>query len=203
MKNRIPTNKITNPELFQELISYLENIEDKEFLFTFLRILNVLIANKKQKYNRMLPLGEYFIDRKDKAKYLGFGEGTTIYDSAIVIGDVKVGNYTWIGPYVILDGSGGLEIGSFCSISAGVQIYTHDSVKWAISGGKKSYEYAKTIIEDNCYIGPNTIIQKGVRIGKCSVIGANSFVNKNIPPYSKAFGNPIKIIPNAISIDDE
>ena len=55
----------------------------------------------------------------------------------LVIGDVKVGSHTWIGPNVILDGSGGgLEIGDYCSIDAGAQIYTHDTVMWAISGGQ-------------------------------------------------------------------
>ena len=33
------------------------------------------------------------------------------YDSVLVIGDVQVGKNTWIGPFVVLDGSGGLEIG--------------------------------------------------------------------------------------------
>ncbi|RXK03739.1 acetyltransferase [Arcobacter sp. CECT 8989] len=152
----------------------------------------------KLKFNRVLPFGEYINDRWEKAKYLGFGDGSSIYDSAIVIGNVKVGENTWIGPNVLLDGSGNLEIGSNCSISAGVQIYSHDSINWAISGGKEKYEYSKTIIEDNCYIAPNVIIQKGIKIGKGSIIGANSFINKNIPANSKAFGTPIKIKGNVI-----
>ncbi|SRR5579883_506788 len=156
-------------------------------------LLKLLWKVKKRKFNRFLPLGEYFIDRHEKAKLMGFGEGTTIYDSTVVLGNVTVAKNTWIGPFVILDGSGELMIGSNCSISAGVQIYSHDSVDWAISGGKAAYVYAKTVIEDNCYIGPNTIIQKGVTIGKGSIIGANSLVNKNIPPNSKAFGTPIRI----------
>ena len=44
------------------------------------------------------------------------------------------------------------------------------------------------------YIGPNVIIQKGVKIGDKVVIGANSFVNKDIPSNSKAYGNPVQII---------
>ena len=146
--------------------------------------------NKKERFKQILPFGDYFSDRWEKAKYAGFGEGSSVYDNVLILGDVKVGEHTWIGPNVILDGNGGLEIGSNCSISAGVQIYSHDSVNWAISGGKEKYQYAKTIIEDNCYIGPNVIIAKGVTIGKGSIIGANSFINKNIPENSKAYGNP-------------
>lgn len=147
----------------------------------------------KNKYNRVLPLGDYISDRWEKAKFLGFGQGSSIYDNVIVFGPVCVGENTWIGANVILDGSGGLTIGSYCSISAGVQIYSHDSVQWAISGGQKEYEYAKTVIGDHCYIGPNVVIQKGVTIGEGSIIGANSFVNKDIPPYSKAYGIPAKV----------
>lgn len=148
----------------------------------------------KGKYNRVLPLGDYFTDRWEKAKFLGFGEGTSVYDNVLILGKVKVGEHTWIGPNVVLDGSGGIEIGSNCSISAGVQIYSHDSIAWAISGRKENYQFAKTIVEDNCYIGPNVVIQKGITIGKGSIIGANSLVNINISDNSKAYGTPIRII---------
>jgi len=156
-------------------------------------IIRKLVSDKAVKYKRVLPIGEYFIDRWEKASFLGFGDGASVYDSAMVIGEVNVGCHTWIGPNVILDGSGGLSIGSYCSISAGVQIYSHDSVKWAISGGKHDYEFAATTIGDRCYIGPNTIIQKGVTIGSGVIVGANSFVNKDIPSDSKAYGTPVKI----------
>ena len=144
-------------------------------------------------YKRTLPLGDYIVDRWEKANVLGFGEGASVYDSVLVFGDVQVGAKTWIGPFVILDGAGGLSIGSNCSISAGVQIYSHDTVKWATSGGEAPCEYARTIIGDNCYIGPNTIIAKGVSIGDGCVIGANSLVLCNIPSGSKAYGTPCRI----------
>ena len=148
----------------------------------------------KLRYKRVLPLNELMGDRWEKARYLGFGENTSIYDSSVVLGNVRVGKNTWIGPFTILDGSGGLTIGSNCSISSGVQIYTHDSVEWAISGGEKPYTYEVTEIGDNCYIGPNTIISKGVKIGSCTIIGANSFVNKSFSENSKIAGSPAKII---------
>ena len=143
-------------------------------------------------YQRTLPFGDYIVDRWEKARLLNFGEGTSVYDSVLVIGDVQVGKNTWIGPFVVLDGSGGLEIGSNCSISAGVQIYSHDSVNWAI-GKSTSYDYAATKIGSNCYIGPNTIISKGVSIGDKCIVGANSLVLKNITDNSKAAGTPCKI----------
>ncbi|MBU5636081.1 acyltransferase [Geomonas sp. Red69] len=151
------------------------------------------------RWQRTLPFADYVVDRWEKARELGFGEGTSIYDSAIVLGDVKVGEKTWIGPGVMLDGSGGLVVGSFCSISAGVQIYSHDSVKWAISGGECGYEYAKTVVGNNCYIGPNAIVAKGVTIGDGCIIGANSLVLADVPAGSKAFGTPCRVAGNSSS----
>lgn len=164
-------------------------------LFSKLKILiDFLQREKINQYQRALPIGELLNDRWEKARKLNFGLNSSIYDSAIVIGDVKVGKNTWIGPNVILDGSGGLEIGDNCSISANVQIYSHDSVRWANSGGQEPYEYASTKIGDNCYIGPNTVIARGVSIGKGSIIGANSYVNLNLKEDSKVAGSPAKAI---------
>ena len=160
--------------------------------------LRTLLAEQQQvvreRWNRSLPFGDYIADRWQKAKSLGFGEGSSIYDSALVLGDVRVGKNTWIGPFTVLDGSNGLEIGDNCSVSAGVQIYTHDTVKWATSGGREKPERAPVQIGHNCYIGPNTIISKGVTIGCGCVIGANSLVNQNIPDGMKAWGTPARII---------
>ena len=148
-------------------------------------------------HSRTLSFGDYFVDRWEKARLLGFGHGASVYDSAIVLGNVSVGDNTWIGPFVVLDGSAGLSIGSNCSISAGVQIYSHDTVRWAISGGVAGYEHMGTVVEDNCYIGPNAIVAKGVVIGRGSIIGANSLVLTSIPADSKAVGNPCKVIGRA------
>lgn len=149
-------------------------------------------AEVQRLWQRSLPMADYVVDRWQKARELGFGEGSSIYDSCLVIADVKVGCNTWIGPFTILDGSGGLEIGDFCSISAGVQIYTHDTVRWAISGGRCPPERAPVRIGSRCYIGPNVVISKGVTIGDGCVIGANSLVNSDVPSGMKAWGNPAK-----------
>lgn len=151
-----------------------------------------LRAEMSSRWQRDLPLEELLFDRWERARMLGFGKGASIYHNSYVYGDVRVGTNTWIGPYTLLEGSGGLTIGDFCSISAGVQIYSHDTVQWAISGGKAEYEYAPVKIGDYCYIGSQTVIAKGVVIGDHCIIGACSFVNRDIPPYTKAFGVPCR-----------
>lgn len=49
-------------------------------------------------------------------------------------------------------------------------------------------------IEDNVFIGMNCLILKGVTLGRGSVIGAGSVVTKDVPPDTKAAGNPARII---------
>ena len=159
-----------------------------------LSLYNRLRKRMQEKWHRDLPLEELLFDRWERAQSLGFGEGTSIYHNSYVYGDVKVGKNTWIGPFTLLDGGGGLEIGDFCSISTGVQIYTHDSVKWAVSGGKAPYEEAPVKIHDCCHIGANSVIAKGVEIGPHAIVSAESFVRKSVPPYTIVSGVPAKVI---------
>ncbi len=145
-------------------------------------------------YNRSIPLSDQISDRWERAKKLGFGEGSSIYDSSYVFGDVKVGKECWIGPFTIIDGSGGLSIGSFCTISAGVHIYTHDNIAKTLTAGIAPIEREAVSIDACTYIGPNSIIKKGISIGACCIIGAGSFIQKNIPSNSVVVGTPGKII---------
>jgi len=159
-----------------------------------IRLLEELRSKKKQEFDRKVPIGDLLTERSDNAQKLGFGEGTTCYDNVHVTGDVKVGKHTYIGPNVILDGTGGLEIGDYCSISAGVHIYTHNSVLWALNMGKAEYERMPVKIGSGVYIGPGTIVTMGVSIGNQCLIGAQSLVNRSIPERSKAWGTPARVM---------
>lgn len=142
-------------------------------------------------YARSLPFADGLFDRWERAHRLGFGAGASIYDSSCVFGDVKVGENTWVGPWTILDGSGGgLTIGSFCSISSGVQIYTHDTVGWALSAGILPRREGPVSIADRVYIGSQSIVSLGITIGTMSVIGANSYVKANVPERTIVAGSP-------------
>jgi acetyltransferase-like isoleucine patch superfamily enzyme len=165
---------------------------------SLLRLYENLRRRTAERWKRDLPFDELMFDRWDRARKLGFGEGASIYHNSYIYGDVVVGKNTWIGPYTLLDGSGGLDIGDYCSISAGVQIYTHDSVRWAVSGGNAPYEKSPVRIGNCCYIGSHTVIGKGITIGDHCVIGACSFVNRDIPAFSIAFGRPCKPVGQVI-----
>ena len=144
-------------------------------------------------HSRFLSFGDYIFDRWERAQKLGFGEGSSVYDNVLVIGDVKVGKNCWIGPNTILDGSGGLVIGDNCAISSGVHIYSHSSVGRIVVN--EATEKKEVVIGSNTYIGPNSIIAMGTIIGNNCAVGALSFVNGlHIPNNSKCYGIPAKLI---------
>lgn len=158
------------------------------------RLYQDLRADKREQWSRDLPFDELLFDRWERARSLGFGQGTSVYHNSLLYGDVRVGENTWIGPNTLLDGTGGLTIGSYCSISSGVSIYTHDSVQWALSSGRSPGESTPVQVGSNTYVGAHTVIVRGVTIGNHVVIGACSFVNRDIPSWTVAAGVPCRPI---------
>lgn len=149
----------------------------------------------KDRYDRVLPSGELIFNRFEKGKYLKCGEGSSVYDTSVVMGEVEIGDHVWVGPYTLLEGSNAkLKIGNFVSIDAGVMIYTHDSTQYYVSGGKDPFVSGDVTIGDNTVIGTMSMIGCGVTVGKHCVIAAHSYVNRDVPDYSIAAGVPARVI---------
>lgn len=118
--------------------------------------------------------------------------------------NVKLGIGTYLNPNIsVIDNYQEdetlLEIGKFCSIAPGVVFAPYsshnNSVQLRSSGILIKYERKeKIIIGDDVWIGANCTILPGIKIGNCCIIGANSLVNKSIPDYSLAYGNPVRIV---------
>ena len=110
---------------------------------------------------------------------------------------IQIGKYVQLNPYAILYG-GNITIKDNCMIAPHVVITTanHDFVQTEIP-----MRFADIVgetdltIEEDVWIGANVSIIAGTRtIGKGAVIGANSVVNKPVPPYAIVAGVPAKII---------
>ena len=104
-----------------------------------------------------------------------------------------------------------LIIGKFCAIAKGIEFimgganHRIDSITtypfnimgngWEKSAPSLSDLKLKgdTIIGNDVWIGQNVTILPAVHIGDGAIIGANSVVAKDIPPYSVAVGNPCEV----------
>ncbi len=156
----------------------------------------------KNRWNRTIPSIEALFDRWESAKEYSNDEKTNISHLAYIIANVKIGKNTFIGPFTLLDGGGGLEIGDNTSIAAGVQIYSHDNISRALSGHKSNTVFSKTKIGNNCFIGPNAVITRGVTIGDHCFVGANSTITFDVKPYTAVSGNPAQKIGKVILQND-
>jgi acetyltransferase-like isoleucine patch superfamily enzyme len=84
-----------------------------------------------------------------------------------------------------------VEIGNNVSIAYGVVLVTHDGASVIFRDEMPYLRYfGKIIIEDNCFIGANSIITAGVKIGKNSIVGPSATVIGDVKPGSIMIGNP-------------
>ena len=95
---------------------------------------------------------------------------------------------------------GKMVIGNNCMIAPNCVLrasnHTFDSVDIPIL--KQGHTYGEILIDDDVWIGSNSVITANVKIGKGSVIGAGSVVTKDVEPYSVVGGVPAKLIKKRI-----
>lgn len=101
-----------------------------------------------------------------------------------------------------------IKIGSNVSITANTAIVDinhpyEDMTSNLKIGDRLEFEGNYVEIGDGSFIGIGCIILPNVRIGRNVVIGAHSVVNVDIPDYSVAVGNPVKIIKRYDSISEK
>ena len=113
---------------------------------------------------------------------------------AWVVGDPEVGEGTWIGPFCLLDGSGGLVIGQGCDLAAGVQVYTHSTAARCVTGRAVDTDRAPVTIGDRTFIGANSVVLMGVTIGSGCVVGAGSVVTRDVPDGVCVTGVPARVV---------
>ena len=110
-----------------------------------------------------------------------------------VVGEPTIGEGTWIGAFTVIDGSGGLTIGSGCDIASGAHIYTHSTARRCVSGRSwNEIERAPVTIGDRVFIGANAVVMMGVTIGDEAVVGAGAVVSKDVPARTVVAGSPAR-----------
>jgi acetyltransferase-like isoleucine patch superfamily enzyme len=164
-----------------------------EFHAELSQLLTHLRKRMKAKFNRHVPTSDLLYDRWDLARDYGFGEGTSVYDECLILGDVKVGRHCWVGPYTILDGMHApLEIGDHVDIGAGTHVYTHNTIERSLTGHKAALFKKATRIGNCCFIAPMSIIAPGTTLGDHCFVSAGSYVEGSFPAYSYVAGNPAR-----------
>ena len=98
---------------------------------------------------------------------------------------LKLGNKTDIGAFTYINALHGVEIGDNVQVGSHCSIYSISTID-----NKKG----KVVIKESACLGSHSIVMPGVTIGKNSIIGAFSFVNKDIPDNVIAVGVPAKVI---------
>lgn len=128
--------------------------------------------------------------------------GSNIYigHNAILKGYYKslmeIGTDTWIGQGCFFHSAGGLKIGNAVGIGPMVKILTshHDDINLNVPVLELPLVFKPVIIEDGADIGTGSVILPGVRVGRNSIIGAGSVVNRDVLPFAVYAGVPAKLL---------
>ena len=116
----------------------------------------------------------------------------------------SVGSYTYIGSNATIEETTigrYCSIGDNCTIGPGEHRINNVTTSYRIYKHKIGSEYyngdenlGRISVGNDVWIGCNVTIRRGVKIGNGAVIGANSFVNKDVPDFAIVGGNPASII---------
>jgi acetyltransferase-like isoleucine patch superfamily enzyme len=127
-----------------------------------------------------------FMTDVERASLFGLPKNCRMREGAKIISPekLKCGESVYIGENVILDASGGLEIGAHTTIAASALVWSHSShkVNKTLKNVKSSklIERKKTVIGEGCFISGPSVILAGIKIGDRAVIGPMSIVDRNI-----------------------
>jgi acetyltransferase-like isoleucine patch superfamily enzyme len=116
------------------------------------------------------------------------GAGTTIQRRSTINGNVTIGIECLLAPNVFI--SSGTH--PFRLVP---QMPIREQERLVASGALQFEGADKpVVIEDDCWLGANVVINPGVTVGRGCIVGANSVVTKNVAPYTVVAGVPAKKI---------
>lgn len=110
---------------------------------------------------------------------------------------IAIGGGTFLNRGVMVSAMDRIEIGEHCMFANGSLItdanHRFDDLELPIPWQGFTSK-GPTIIGDNVWAGANVVITSGVTIGRRTVIGANSVVTTDLPPFSICAGSPAKVL---------
>ena len=126
------------------------------------------------------------------------GNNIEIRENTYIDALSNISSYTYIGYNCFVTKS---KIGRYVSIANNVSIGLGEHKLDRISTSSLFYENAydiltekECIIGNDVWIGVDSVIKRGVKIGDGSVVGANSVVTKDVPDFAVVVGVPAKIL---------
>lgn len=133
----------------------------------------------------------------DQARSFELGEGSTLETHSVVtnaLGDVAIGRGCLIGIGTIVIGP--VAMGDDVIIGQHVLLTAvrHDYENIHVPIAQQPVSVRGVVVESNVWIGANSTILPGVRIGHHCVVGAGSVVTKDVEPYTVVAGNPARAI---------
>lgn len=138
-------------------------------------------------------------------------DNTIIFDFVFIDANksFKIGKYSCITWQCVVEGASYVTIGDRCFLGPGTKIlgstYEFDGYYTSqhLPGGASAIRYGAVTICDDAYLGANCTVMPGVTIGEGALVGANSFVNKDLEPWGIYVGNPARKIRDRIKPTDE
>lgn len=159
---------------------------------------------------------EYFIHNSsivgDDVK---IGENSKIWHFSHIMDNVVIGNNTIIGQNCFVGKN--VKIGDYCKIQNNISLYDGVILENKVFLGpsavftnvinprsfiERKEQFKPTIIREGSSIGANATIICGNSIGKYSLVGAGSVVNRDVKNFELVVGNPIRTI-GWVSIEGE
>ena len=126
------------------------------------------------------------------------GAGSQL-DTGVVLdawgGSIAVGANVFIGPYAVVYGQGGVEIGDGCLVSMHCRILSSEHTIPPLGRGIRAEPdiLKPTRLGRDVWLGAGVTVLGGVRIGDGCVVGAGAVVTRDLPAGSIAVGVPARI----------
>jgi len=130
---------------------------------------------------------------------IAIGDQCMVQDGALLNaseGFVHVGDRTWIGPFCVIYGNGGVRIGRDVMIAAHscVTSVGHRHEELHIPMMAQGIEVGPVTIEDDVWIGMNCTILPGVTVGRGAIVAAGAVVRSDVAPFTIVGGVPARVI---------